>query len=103
MPAEVVAAGLLHDTIEDTSIKAEDLQRDFDETIVNLVQGVTKLTQLPRLSRGEHREEVIARTNDEAAQKETEADLRNRKHELANENSAQNLPGNGQRCAGGAH
>jgi guanosine-3',5'-bis(diphosphate) 3'-pyrophosphohydrolase len=85
MPAEVVAAGLLHDTIEDTSIKAEDLQRDFNEAIVNLVQGVTKLTQLPRLSRGEHREEVIARTNEETPQEETESDLRDRKHELANE------------------
>jgi len=85
MPAEVVAAGLLHDTIEDTSIKAEDLQRDFNEAIVNLVQGVTKLTQLPRLSRGEHREEVLAKTNEEAPQGETESDLRNRKHELANE------------------
>ncbi len=85
MPPEVVAAGLLHDTIEDTSIKAEDLQRDFNEAIVNLVQGVTKLTQLPRLSRGEHREEVLAKTNEEAPPGETESDLRNRKHELANE------------------
>ena len=85
MPAEVVTAGLLHDTIEDTSIKAEDLERDFNEAIVNLVQGVTKLTQLPRLSRGEHREEVLTKTNEEAAQGETEADLRDRKHELANE------------------
>ena len=60
MPAEVVTAGLLHDTIEDTSITAEDLQRDFSDGVVSLVQGVTKLTQLPRVSRGEHRDEAGA-------------------------------------------
>ncbi len=76
MPAEVVAAGLLHDTIEDTSITAEDLQRDFSNGVVSLVQGVTKLTQLPRVSRGEHRDEA-------EPQVETEAALRNRKHELS--------------------
>ena len=42
MPADVVTAGLLHDTIEDTSLKAEDLRLDFSDEIVNLVQGVTK-------------------------------------------------------------
>ncbi len=52
MPADVVTAGLLHDTIEDTNIKADDLRRDFNDSIVNLVQGVTKLTQLPRVSAG---------------------------------------------------
>src|SRR5512140_3096050 len=63
MPAEVVTAGLLHDTIEDTSITSEDLRRDFSEGVVNLVQGVTKLTQLPRVTRGEHREEILPKTN----------------------------------------
>jgi len=28
-PAEVVAAGLLHDTVEDTSVTLEDLRNDF--------------------------------------------------------------------------
>ncbi len=85
MPADVVAAGLLHDTIEDTSLRAEDLRRDFDDGIVNRVQGVTKLTQLPRVSRGEHREEMLPKSNGdemEAQQDEDEA-LRNRKRELS--------------------
>jgi len=74
MPADVVAAGLLHDAIEDTSLKAEDLRRDFDEGIVSLVQGVTKLTQLPRVSRGEHREEILPKSNgDEPDEDEDEA------------------------------
>ena len=50
MPADIIAAGLLHDTVEDTSIKIDDLRRDFGEGVANLVQGVTKLTQLPRVS-----------------------------------------------------
>jgi GTP pyrophosphokinase len=76
MPAEVVTAGLLHDTIEDTSLTAEDLQRDFSDGVVSLVQGVTKLTQLPRVSRGEHRDELEPEVESETA-------LRDRKRELS--------------------
>lgn len=53
VPPEVVAAGLLHDTVEDTSVTLEDIRRDFGDTIANLVNGVTKLTNLPRVSRGD--------------------------------------------------
>ena len=53
VPPVVVAAGLLHDTVEDTSVTLDDLRRDFGEEITKLVDGVTKLTQLPRVSRGE--------------------------------------------------
>ena len=49
VPPEVVAAGLLHDTVEDTTITLSDLRRDFGETIAILVDGVTKLTHLPRV------------------------------------------------------
>jgi GTP diphosphokinase / guanosine-3',5'-bis(diphosphate) 3'-diphosphatase len=83
MPSEVVAAGLLHDTIEDTSIKAEDLRRDFSEGVANLVQGVTKLTQLPRVSRGEHREETLNKSDDEKPLLEDESALRDRKRALS--------------------
>jgi guanosine-3',5'-bis(diphosphate) 3'-pyrophosphohydrolase len=55
VPPEVVAAGLLHDTVEDTSITLDDLRRDFSDTIANLVDGVTKLTNLPRVSQSEQR------------------------------------------------
>lgn len=53
VPAPVVAAGLLHDTVEDTSVTLEDIRKDFGEEIARLVDGVTKLTQLPRVSRGD--------------------------------------------------
>ncbi|MBE0681050.1 MAG: bifunctional (p)ppGpp synthetase/guanosine-3',5'-bis(diphosphate) 3'-pyrophosphohydrolase [Anaerolineales bacterium] len=57
VPAEVVAAGLLHDTVEDTSITLADIRREFGDTVKILVDGVTKLTHLPRVSRGDQHAE----------------------------------------------
>ena len=54
VPPSVLAAGLLHDTVEDTDITLADLNKDFGEEIARLVDGVTKLTQLPRVSRADH-------------------------------------------------
>jgi GTP pyrophosphokinase len=50
VPPEVVAAGLLHDTVEDTEVTLDDIRRDFGEVVASLVDGVTKLTNLPRVS-----------------------------------------------------
>jgi GTP pyrophosphokinase len=85
MPADIIAAGLLHDTVEDTSIKFKDLLRDFGEGVANLVQGVTKLTQLPRVSRGEHQEEALRKSDEDSPQVEDETTKRNRKRDLAAE------------------
>ena len=57
VPPEVIAAGLLHDTVEDTPITLGDIRRDFGDTITSLVDGVTKLTHLPRVSRGDQHAE----------------------------------------------
>jgi guanosine-3',5'-bis(diphosphate) 3'-pyrophosphohydrolase len=60
VPVEVVVAGLLHDTVEDTQVTLKDIKNDFGEDVAKLVDGVTKLTQLPRVSRGDqHPEEEI--------------------------------------------
>jgi len=85
MPADIIAAGLLHDTIEDTKVKFEDLRGNFGEAVANLVQGVTKLTQLPRVSRGEHQEEALRKSDEDSSQVEDEAAKRNRKRDLAAE------------------
>jgi guanosine-3',5'-bis(diphosphate) 3'-pyrophosphohydrolase len=53
VPPEVVVAGLLHDTVEDTPVTLQDIDRDFGDTVASLVNGVTKLTNLPRVSRGD--------------------------------------------------
>jgi len=55
VPPAVIAAGILHDTVEDTEITIVDLNREFGIEITNLVDGVTKLTNLPRVSRGDQR------------------------------------------------
>jgi len=39
----IVTAGLLHDVLEDANITKEELQKEFGEEIVELVEGVTKL------------------------------------------------------------
>jgi GTP diphosphokinase / guanosine-3',5'-bis(diphosphate) 3'-diphosphatase len=53
VPPSVVAAGLLHDSVEDTQVTLADLHRDFGDEIARLVDGVTKLTHLPRVSRAD--------------------------------------------------
>ena len=85
MPADIIAAGLLHDTVEDTTIKYEELRSDFGDGVANLVQGVTKLTKLPRVSRGEHQEEALRKSDEAGAKIEDEAAKRNRKRDLATE------------------
>lgn len=57
VPPAVIAAGILHDTVEDTDTTLDDLDREFGDEIARLVDGVTKLTQLPRVSRGDQRPE----------------------------------------------
>lgn len=57
VPPEVVAAGLLHDTVEDTAITLADIRREFGDTVKILVDGVTKLTHLPSVSRGDQHAE----------------------------------------------
>ena len=53
VPPSVIAAGLLHDTVEDTDVTLDNIEADFGPEIRRLVDGVTKLTQLPRVSRGD--------------------------------------------------
>ncbi len=46
MDAATVATGLLHDTVEDTLVTLEDIESGFGKDIANMVDGVTKLSQI---------------------------------------------------------
>lgn len=86
-PADIVAAALLHDTVEDTVLTLEDIRHDFGDGIARLVDGVTKMTKLPRVSRGGED------ANSDVAKEETlsveQADRR--KRDISNENLRKTL------------
>lgn len=84
VPPAVVIAGLLHDTVEDTSVTLEDIQREFGEEISKLVDGVTKLTNLPRVSRSDHHHENVIADEDVNGE-DIQPYPRPRRRDIANE------------------
>jgi len=85
VPSEVIAAALLHDTVEDTPISLGDIRRDFGDTIATLVDGVTKLTKLPRVSRGDQHAERPESSDDALDPDIIPANARARKQDMASE------------------
>ena len=57
MDYTTVAASFLHDVIEDTSATEEDINREFGEEILTLVNGVTKLDKIEFKSHEEEQAE----------------------------------------------
>jgi GTP diphosphokinase / guanosine-3',5'-bis(diphosphate) 3'-diphosphatase len=51
LDAATVAAGLLHDTIEDTSVTTEEIKSLFGDEVSMLVDGMTKLSRMELQSR----------------------------------------------------
>ncbi len=46
MDAQTIASGLLHDVLEDTDTKEEVIKKEFNDDILFLIKGVTKLSTL---------------------------------------------------------
>lgn len=51
LDAATIQAALLHDVIEDTPVTLEELRAKFGDEVAQLVDGVTKLARIRRLSR----------------------------------------------------
>ncbi len=58
MGAKTVAAGLLHDSIEDANVLPETIEKEFGKEILFLVEGVTKLGRLKYRGAERHRESL---------------------------------------------
>ena len=59
MDDHTIAAGLLHDVVEDTSYTIDDLRKDFGDDIAVMVDGVTKLTNLVYTTKEEAQAENV--------------------------------------------
>ncbi len=69
LDAVTVAAGLLHDTIEDTSATTEEVRSVFGDEVAGLVDGMTKLSRMELQSREQREAEnfrkmIVAMAND---------------------------------------
>lgn len=58
MDAKTIAAGLMHDVLEDTEVSEEDMRKNFGDDIVFLVNGVTKLGTLKYRGHDRHVESL---------------------------------------------
>jgi guanosine-3',5'-bis(diphosphate) 3'-pyrophosphohydrolase len=59
--SEMVAAGFLHDIVEDTDVTPEQLEKKFGSEVSQLVEGVTKLSKLNFSSKTERQAENFRR------------------------------------------
>ena len=59
MDATAIAAGLLHDAVEDTDVSTQEIERRFGEQVAHIVEGVTKLDKIKFASRVDHQAENI--------------------------------------------
>ncbi|MBO0725428.1 MAG: bifunctional (p)ppGpp synthetase/guanosine-3',5'-bis(diphosphate) 3'-pyrophosphohydrolase [Blastocatellia bacterium] len=69
MDVATVSTGLLHDVVEDTLASTDDICKLFGEEVANLVDGVTKISNLGKKSREEAQAEnlrkmILAMTSD---------------------------------------
>lgn len=59
LDSTTIAAGLIHDVVEDTPVTIDDIRKEFGDEIALLVDGVTKLGQVDFRSREEEQVEYF--------------------------------------------
>ncbi|MDE3103971.1 MAG: bifunctional (p)ppGpp synthetase/guanosine-3',5'-bis(diphosphate) 3'-pyrophosphohydrolase [Acidobacteriota bacterium] len=59
MDATAIAAGLLHDAVEDTNVTSAEIARRFNDQVAHIVEGVTKLDKIKFANREDHQAENI--------------------------------------------
>jgi len=59
MDPVAVAAGLLHDSVEDTSVTIVDIRQEFGEQVAHIVEGVTKISKIDFATKEEQQAENL--------------------------------------------
>jgi len=59
MDPVAIAAGLLHDSVEDTSVTVVDIRKEFGEQVAHIVEGVTKISAIDFITREEQQAENL--------------------------------------------
>ena len=59
MDPVAIAAGLLHDSVEDTSVTIGDITKEFGEQVAHIVEGVTKISKIDFATREEQQAENL--------------------------------------------
>ena len=59
MDSTAIAAGLLHDAVEDTDVTSPEIAKRFNEQVAHIVEGVTKLDKIKFARSEEHQAENI--------------------------------------------
>src|SRR5437588_8190332 len=56
---QAIAAGLLHDSVEDTVVTIQDIEREFGQQVAHIVEGVTKISKIDFASKEERQAENV--------------------------------------------
>src|SRR5271157_5652688 len=59
MDSIAISAGLLHDSVEDTSVTIVDIHKEFGEQVAHIVEGVTKISKIDFSSKEEAQAENL--------------------------------------------
>jgi len=59
MDPVAIVAGLLHDSVEDTSVTISDIRQEFGEQVAHIVEGVTKISKIDFATKEEQQAENL--------------------------------------------